>query len=357
MTTGPHDTYAEVAARRGIDLDAIRAPLAAALATHLGARDLAVHDLRTPAKAGTSSGTILFTAAWSDDGTTRTRDLVVRTEPDKVQMYRDADFRRQYAVIETLYGSGLVRVPEPYFFEADRAVLGVPFFVMEQLHGNVPVTMPGYNVSGWLFDATPAQRRVTWETAMEELCRIARVPVADVPFLDDPHLGGSGVEQQLEYWRASVDWATGDQTPDKVWDIHAWLAANLPVDRTNGFAWGDARIGNMMFGADFRLAGVMDWEAANLSGPRQDLAWWVLFDEFNAEARGVPRLAGLGSREETIAFWEDRVGETAGDLHWYEVFTAFQLCLFMYRSALMLGGDMVLEANQGYRMACERLGW
>jgi aminoglycoside phosphotransferase (APT) family kinase protein len=136
-----------------------------------------------------------------------------------------------------------------------------------------------------------------WETAMEELCRIARVPVSHVPFLDDPHLGASGVEQQLEYWRASVDWATGDRTPDGVWEIYAWLEANLPADRTNGFAWGDARIGNMMFGADFRLAGVMDWEAANLSGPRQDLAWWVLFDEFNAStASGAARRRSRSGR-------------------------------------------------------------
>ena len=112
-----------------------------------------------------------------------------------------------------------------------------------------------------------------------------------------------------------------------------------------------------MFGDDFRLAGVMDWEAANLSGSRQDLAWWVFFDDFNAEARGVRRLDGLGSREETVAFWEDRVGEPAGDLSWYEIFTGFQICLFTFRTMLELGGSSDLESNQGYRMTWERLGW
>jgi len=351
VTAGPRDTYEEVAARRGIDLDAIRGPLARAIADHLGVHDVRIDDLRSPTKAGTSSGTILFRATWRGGG----RDLVVRTQPDKIQMYRDADFHRQYSVIDTLHRSGRVRVPEPLFFEADDSRIGVPFFVMEQLHGRVPVTMPGYNVSGFLFDATPAQRRVAWETAMEELCRIARVPVHEVAFLDDPHLGGSGLEQQLEYWRQSVDWATGGRTPDAVWELYAWLEANRPTEHPNGFAWGDARIGNMMFGDDFRLAGVMDWEAANLSGPRQDLAWWVFFDDFNAEARGVRRLDGLGTEAETRAFWEDRVGEPVGDLQWYEVFTGFQVCLFMYRSATMLGTEMTLATNLGYQMARVRL--
>jgi aminoglycoside phosphotransferase (APT) family kinase protein len=256
-----------------------------------------------------------------------------------------------------LHRSGRVRVPEPLFFEPDPSLVGVPFFVMEQLHGHVPVTFPGYNVSGFLFDATPAQRRVAWESAVEELCRIAVVPVDEMQFLDQPELGPTALEQQFEYWRKSVDWASGNQTPDPVWEVDAWLEANLPADRTNGFAWGDARIGNMMFGEDFRLAGVMDWEAANLSGPRQDLAWWVFFDEFNSTARGVAPLDGLGTREETFALWEDRVGEPVGDIHWYEVFTGFQITLFVLRTSTLLGGSTDLESNQGFQMTRKLLGW
>ena len=353
----PPDVYATAKERRGLDLDALAAALSRSLADRFEATDVTIAGLRSPEKAGTSSGTILFTASWSEGGQPRERDLVIRTQPDQVQLYRDADFHRQYAVLDALHRSGRVRVPEPLFFEPDPSLVGVPFFVMEQLHGNVPVTFPGYNVSGFLFDATPAQRRVAWESAVEELCRIALVPVEEMQFLDQPELGPTALEQQFEYWRNSVDWATGNQTPDVLWEVDAWLEANLPAERVNGFAWGDARIGNMMFGDDFRLAGVMDWEAANLSGPRQDLAWWVYFDEFNSEARGVPRLDGLGTREETLAFWEDRVGEPVGDLLWYEVFTGFQITLFTFRTMSLLGGSTDLESNQGFQMTRALLGW
>jgi aminoglycoside phosphotransferase (APT) family kinase protein len=284
---------------------------------------------------------------------------VARTHPDQVQLFRDPDFRKQYTVIDALHRSGRVRVAEPLFFEDDPAALGVPFFVMSQLRGRVPVTSPPYNSAGFLFDATPAERRVAWETAFDELCRIAAVPVEEFAFLDQPHLGPTPLEQQLAYWRDSTDWSTGGRTPDAVWALYEWLATHLPEDRTPGFTWGDARIGNMMFGDDFRLVGVMDWEQANLSGIRQDLGWWLFFDDFHASARGLTRLDGLGTREESLARWEDRVGEPAGDLTWYEVFTGYQITLLTIRTMLTLDapGALDLGTNLGYRIARDRLGW
>ena len=353
------ETFAAAAAQRAIDLDALAAPLATTLARRLGLAEVTVTDLRTPAGAGTSSGTILFTAHSTGPGGPQPRDLVARTHPDKVQLFREPDFRKQYAVTDALHRSGRVRVAEALFYEDDAGILGVPFYVMGQMRGQVPVSLPNYNTGGFLFDAAPAQRRITWETGIEELCRIARVPVEEFAFLDQPALGTTGIEQQLEYWRQSVDWSTGNATPDPVWELYEWLAAHLPEDRAPGFTWGDARMGNMMFGDDFRLVGVMDWEQANLSGTRMDLGWWCYFDDFHSTSRGITRLDGLGTRAETIALWEDRVGEPAGDLTWYEVFTGFQVGLLSIRTLLVLGADGALDvaANLGFVIARDRLGW
>jgi aminoglycoside phosphotransferase (APT) family kinase protein len=359
---GPHDDAAfsrETEERRAIDLDALPVALTTALARHLDASGVAVEDLRLPRGAGTSSGTILFRASWSAGGERHTRDLVARTHPDRVQLYHEPDFRKQYDVIDALHRSGLVRVPEALFFEEDSSLFGVPFYVMERLHGRVPVSFPPYNREGFLADATPAERRIAWESAMEELCRIAAVPVDQVAFLKRPELGPTGLEQHLEYWRRAVDWSTGHRTPDRVWALYEWLVEHLPDERPDGFTWGDARIGNMMFGDDFRLVGVMDWEAANLGGIRQDLAWWLFFDEFNGPARGLETLDGLGTRAEAISLWEDRVGEPAGDLTWFEVFTGFQIVLLGIRTQRVFGapGALDLESNLGFRIARKRLGW
>ena len=353
------DTFVKAAEQRGLDLDELGSAVAGTLARHLGVAQVDVTDVRIPAGAGTSSGTVLFTATWTDDGARQTRELVARTHPDKVQLFREPDFRKQYVVIDALHRSGRVKVAEAVLYEDDPSVIGVPFFVMSQLKGRVPISFPGYNIEGFLFEGTPAQRRVAWESAMEELCRIARVPVGDFAFLDQPELGARGVDQQLEYWHRSIDWSTDDQTPDPVWAMYEWLAANVPADAANGFTWGDARVGNMMFGDDFRLVGVMDWEQANLSGTRMDLGWWLYFDDFHSTSRDLVRLDGLGTRDETIAFWEDRVGERAGDLTWYEVFTGFQVGLLSFRTMRMLGSPDALdwESNLGFSIARERLGW
>jgi aminoglycoside phosphotransferase (APT) family kinase protein len=353
------DTFAKAAEQRALDLDGLARALADTLARRLGVTGVEVTDLRIPDGAGTSSGTVLFSAKWTADGTGQTRDLVARTHPDKVRLFREPDFHKQYVVIDALHRADRVKVAEALFYEDDPEVIGVPFFVMGQLKGRVPISFPGYNIEGFLFDGTPAQRRVAWESAMEELCRIARVPVDEFAFLDQPELGARGVDQQLEYWHRSIDWSTDHQTPDPVWAMYEWLGANIPADAANGFTWGDARVGNMMFGDDFRLVGVMDWEQANLSGTRMDLGWWLYFDDFHSTSRNLVRLDGLGTRDETIAFWEDRVGERAGDLTWYEVFTGFQVGLLSFRTMLILGSPNALdwESNLGLRIARDRLGW
>jgi len=353
------DAFAKAAEQRALDLEALGRAVAATIARRLGCTDVEVTDLRIPEGAGTSSGTVLFRAAWSDRDRRVQRDLVVRTHPDRVQLFRDPDFRKQYVVIDALHRSGRVKVAEALFFEDDPTVIGVPFFVMSQLRGHVPISFPGYNVEGFLFEGTPAQRRIAWESAMDELCRIALVPVDEFAFLDQPELGDRAVDQQLEYWRQSIDWSTGGATPEPVWAMYEWLAGHVPADATNGFTWGDARIGNMMFGDDYRLVGVMDWEQANLSGIRMDLGWWLYFDDFHSTARGLVRLDGLGTRDETIAYWEDRTGQRAGDLTWYEVFTGFQVGLLSFRTMRILGSPSALdwESNLGFRIARDRLGW
>ena len=352
------DAYAAAASGRRRTLDETRAVLCSWFADRLGASAVDLTDLRYPVGAGTSSETILATARWTKDGVDAVRDVVIRVHPDRFQLFRDPEFMVQYRVLDVLHRHQLVTVPEPIFVEEDPAVLGLPFFVMTQLRGNVPVSMPPYNAQGFLFDATPAQRRTAWTTAMDELCNVATVPPELVTFLDKPELGPSGLEQQLEYWRRSIEWSTAGSPNDVFWQLYEWLAGNVPDDRTDGLAWGDARIGNMMFGDDFRLTGVMDWEQANFGGPRQDLGWWLFFDHFHGEGRGLRRLDGLGTRAETIEMWEDRVGLIAGDTLWYEVFTGFKVGLLTVRTFLLMGDGKVAPGltNAGLLQACGLLG-
>ncbi len=314
---------------KGRDLDAATSALHPWLTARLGASRVEIEPPGYPRGAGASNETLLIRAR--ADG--RVEDYALRISPGpEHQMYYEPRFRLQYDILRALFGRSDVRVPEPLWFESDPTVLGRPFYVMRRMRGRVPVSMPVYNSSGWLFDATPAQRRTLWENSMRQLAAIHRVPVTQVAFVDRPEHGPAGNEQQLSYWHAYADWAFGDKTPDVALALLEWLQAHRPSSSVPGLSWGDARIGNIMYDNDFQVVGVMDWEQVSLAGPVADLAWWLLFDESLSAGQGVPRLDGLGTRAETIALWRESTGRTPDDLHWHEVFARVKVGLLSLHS-------------------------
>jgi aminoglycoside phosphotransferase (APT) family kinase protein len=339
---------------KGRDLDATAMALGPWLEAHLGVKNIEIEGFSYPKGAGISNETILFEARTGG----RLDELVLRVAPSpEHQMFLEPEFRMQYDLLVTLRRLGSVRVPEVLWFEDDPAILGRPFFIMRRMHGRVPVSMPVYNASGWLVEATPAQRRTLWESAMEQFAAIHRVPVEEIRFVDRPDRGATGPEQQLTYWVRFATWSLDAEIPEVVPLVFDWLTANLPPDPQPGLSWGDARIGNMMFGDDFRVVGVMDWEQASLAGPEADLGWWLLFDEVHSVDYGVARLEGLGSREETVDLWQALTGRGAEHLHWHEVFAGLKTGLLGLHTSRSLKLPTVdgAQANPFLARACRLL--
>jgi aminoglycoside phosphotransferase (APT) family kinase protein len=280
--------------------------------------DVTIANLRTPHGAGLANETLLFEASYLAEGERRSRGLVVRVKPTAVQLFPDPDFDGLYRLLETLRGHGEVKVPEVLWREDDPAVVGAPFFVMEMLRARTPISQPAYTASGWLAEATPAQRRTAWTTAVAGLASVHRVPGDLVAFIGWPQYGPTGEDQQLGYW------------------VH--------------LSWGDARIGNMMFGDDFQLAGVLDWDQMSLADPRHDLTWWLYFDNHYSVGVGVPRPEGMGDRAETIALWEDLTGLRSGDLTWYEVFMAYKLSMISMKTFMAAKAPYETAAAQARGM-------
>jgi aminoglycoside phosphotransferase (APT) family kinase protein len=324
-----------------------------------GATGVRVGNFDYPVGAGASNETILFEATWNERGEERRADLVLRVHPARNQMFLETYFREQFELLSVLHEHGLVKVPQPRWFEDDPSLLGQPFFVMSRLRGRVPVSRPVYNASGWLADATPAQRHTVWQSAFTELTRIHAVPLDLVQFLDRPDLGGTGLEQLLTYWERSIPWCTGGTHPPFFLEVAQWLRDHVPADHADGLSWGDARMGNMMFGDDYQLVGVMDWEQASRAGSAFDLGWWLFFDDFHSVDHGIPRLDGLGNRPETLDLWEELVGNAAPDTRWYEIFAGYAVLQLSLRSMVMYGGkptDDDVVASAFYGRVCDLLG-
>jgi aminoglycoside phosphotransferase (APT) family kinase protein len=105
-----------------------------------------------------------------------------------------------------------------------------------------------------------------------------------------------------------------------------------------------------MFGDDFRLAAVLDWDQMCLADPRHDLAWWLYFDRMYTEGMGIPRPAGMGDGKDTLQLWEELTGLKAGDLSWYEAYLVYKLSMISMKTFAAAGQPAEAAAKHGKDM-------
>jgi aminoglycoside phosphotransferase (APT) family kinase protein len=308
-----------------------------------------------PVATGFSNETIIFDARWAGGN----QGFVVRPKPLGHTLFLEPEFETQYRVLKILARDTDVLVPTVRWVEEDPTVLGAPFFVMDKVEGRIPSDSPPYHVDGWLLEARPEERATLWWSGLEQLMRIHRLdPMAiGLDFLDRPARGAPGLDQQLRYYEEYFAWVSRGRPHPTVTDAHEWLLANKPAAEPLGLVWGDARVGNIIFGDDFRPAAVVDWEMVTLGNPVEDLGWWIFLDRHHSEGMGVPRLEGFPPYDETIATWEKGTGMSAADLDYYQVFAGYRFSVVMMRVI-----DLVIEfgyapgdATQGVDNNCSRL--
>lgn len=301
-----------------------------------GASGLSIANLDYPRGAGRSHETILFDATWRESGRERSEGYVVRVKPDANQVYPDDLFEEQYQVMRVLHELAIVPVAETIGFEHDPGLVGAPFFVMKKLTGRVAVTFPPYRESGWIAEATPAQRHAFWENGVRNLALIQKTPLDAVQFLAGPEGAREGLEQEWDKYDRFVEWISQDRRWPVLDRARDALRARWPKHQPEGIVWGDARLGNMMFDENFDVVAVMDWEQASLGGALHDLAWWLQMSAFaHEQTADKPHLEGMGTRAETIALWQAITGIAVDDLDWYLDFTAFKTgCLSVSTSRL-----------------------
>ena len=296
------------------------------------AEQLKVENLSYPQGAGRSHETILFDIHWREDGKPATRSCVVRIKPGRYTVFPDDLFDQQYKVMCLMRELGRVRVARPLWFEPDPSILGAPFFVMERVRGRVAVSFPPYAETGWVREATPAQRAKMWESGVRQLAAIQSTPLESADFLHGPVHAPSGLAQEWDKYVRFVEWVSRKRPWPVLRRALDRLKANWPTNQPPGVVWGDARLGNMMFNDEFEVAAVMDWEQPSLGGALNDLAWWLVISETMHGARpDRPHLQGMGSRADTIALWSEITRISAADIEWYEDFTQLKLSLTAVR--------------------------
>ena len=126
-----------------------------------------VRDLqRMP--GGFSYETWRLHGAWLERGERRSEQLIMRKAP-RAGLLEPYDASVEFRLLQALHGSA-VPVPKPYWCDATGKVLGTSFFVMEYVHGDVP--LPWSNaipqeqqaeVRGQFTDILAALHCIDWE--------------------------------------------------------------------------------------------------------------------------------------------------------------------------------------------------
>lgn len=342
-------------APRERDFERTRRDLETWLAARMpAARDLAVGELAGPGTTGFSSDTLLFDVGWREGGEARRGAWVARLRPTGFGIFPEYDIARQFEIQRAL-GATDVPVARMLWLEEDAAVLGAPFYLMEQVAGRAPSDNPPYHAGGWVTEIPPSEREALWWSGLDALARIHRLDWRGLGlgFLDP---GGDPLAAQLAYWDRYRAFARGRPHP-LLERAAAWLRAHRPpAPEPTVLCWGDARIGNMLFDGG-RCRAVLDWEMACVGSPEMDLAWFLFLDRHHCEGIGVPRLPGFPSRDETVARYEKLTGHAVRHLDWYEVLAAFRFSAIMARVAQQMAHYGLLPPDAEFEVdnPCTRL--
>ncbi len=240
------------------------------------------------------------------------------------------DVLREARLLRALEGTP-VRVPRVLAVGDDEAVLGVPFYVMEEVRGSVLASSIPEPLD------TPEERRRTSEELVDALAELHRVDWRACG------LEGYGkptgyLERQLR--RFSGLWEHNKTRElDVVEELGAWLRDNMPESPEATIVHGDYRLGNVMMGdaVPAELVAIFDWELSTIGDPLADVGYltvtWVEHDDpqdtMFANLGAVTRREGFLTREGLIARYEERSGRSVAALNWYQALALWKAAVFM----------------------------
>jgi aminoglycoside phosphotransferase (APT) family kinase protein len=238
------------------------------------------------------------------------------------------DVVREARLQLALREAGFTRLPTIVAVCDDESVIGVPFYVMEELDGTVPTDElpPG-------LEGEPARRAL----GLDLVDALVEIHAADVttPGLAAFERPGSYNERQVR--RFSQLWEI-NKTRElrQVDEVGERLAAGLPEPLRSTVVHGDFRLGNTMVGHDEpqRILAVLDWEMGALGDPRADVGYLLAtYSEPGGPSNPlgtspVTSLPGFPSRRELVARYTERSGRDVEPLAWFEALALWKAAVF-----------------------------
>jgi aminoglycoside phosphotransferase (APT) family kinase protein len=224
-----------------------------------------------------------------------------------------------------------VRVPRVLAVGDDESVLGVPFYVMEEMRGSVVTT----DVPRAL-DAEDGRRRLSGEL-VDALVEVHAVDWRACG-LDGYGKPTGYLERQVRRFSGLWEYNKTRELP-VVEEVRDWLAGNLPESPESTIVHGDYRLGNVMVADDApaRLVAIFDWELSTIGDPLADVGYLTVTwaeagdpaDISFGSLSAATRQPGFMTREELTARYEERSGRSVSALNWYQALAMWKAAVFM----------------------------
>ena len=221
-----------------------------------------------------------------------------------------------------------IPVPTVCWLDRDDKDLGTSYYVMEQMPTiGTASDFPSYHSHGLYFDATPEQRATMWWGCVQAIADVHRLDWHGLRLhkLLMPQRGASPLEQVVDYCAEMLSWMSPQDRRQELVDGVNWLQANMYEPEHVVLCWGDSRLSNILYGPQFEVVGVLDWELAYIGDHEADLAWLVFLDWASSEYQGVPRLDGSPTREECVERYERLSGWPVRNLRYNEMLAAVEI--------------------------------
>jgi aminoglycoside phosphotransferase (APT) family kinase protein len=235
------------------------------------------------------------------------------------------DMLREARVLAALRGRA--RVPRVLAVCPDDDILGVPFYVMEELRGDVVTDRLPASL------ATASARRRAGLELVDALAELHTIDAESAGLADFGRPDGY-LERQVRRFMVLWEHNATRELP-LVAELGAWLREALPSSRWAGLVHGDYRLGNVMLEpAQARVRALLDWELATLGDPLADLGYLVAtYSEAGSqptvlELSPVTRAAGFPTRAELVERYRERSGRDVGALAWYEALALWKGAVF-----------------------------
>lgn len=218
-------------------------------------------------------------------------------------IFEPYDVLREGRVLSALARSA-VPVPAIVGVEADRAVLGAPFIVLEW------VDAPHMGVAGPEADFGAY-------TAM--VCQVHAVDWRGLglDFLGVPATAAAGVRGELDQVAARMP-AFGCEDDPLLARALGRLRAAVPGDGRLALCQGDINVFNYLFRAG-KVVAVVDWEQARIGDPRSDIGQLVAL----AHLKGAP--FGPAGEQGFVRAYEAVTGATLARMEYFRALWLFEL--------------------------------